>query len=105
MSILGGLLVGGECAPRLVVRALSAADFDAALRRVPDFEAALLRAGFRNPAGVPLRAVKKFVALFGDFGLTERERRVVEPLCLFGAQIKAHCAHSKMRSNAQEKSV
>ena len=52
------------------------ADFDAAMRRIPGFEAALLRAGFRNPAGVPLRAIKKFVNLFGDFGLTDRERKV-----------------------------
>ena len=52
------------------------ADFDAALRAVPGYAEALLRAGFRSPAGVPLRATLKFVQLFGDFALTDRERRV-----------------------------
>ena len=51
-------------------------DFDAALRAIVGYNAALLRAGFRNPPGVPLRATKKFVDLFGDFGLTNRERNV-----------------------------
>ena len=50
--------------------------FDAALRREDGYAEALLRAGFRSPAGVPLRATKKFVELFGDFGLTDRERIV-----------------------------
>ena len=52
------------------------ADFDAALRTIPGYAEALQRAGFRSPAGVPLRATLKFVQLFGDFGLTNRERTV-----------------------------
>ncbi len=50
--------------------------FDVMLRREVGFEAALLRAGFRNPPGVPMRAITKFVKLFGDFGLTIRDRTV-----------------------------
>ena len=55
---------------------LALTDFDAALHREEGYAEALLRAGFRSPAGVPLRATLRFVQLFGDFGTTDRERTV-----------------------------
>ena len=51
-------------------------DFDAMLRGDAGYAEALQEAGFRNPPGNPFKATQKFVNLFGDFGLTNRQRTV-----------------------------
>ena len=51
-------------------------EFDAMLRAEEGYAEALQEAGFRNPPGNPFKATQKFVNLFGDFGLTNRQRTV-----------------------------
>ena len=51
-------------------------EFDAMLRAEEGYAEALQEAGFRNPPGNPFKATQKFVNLFGDFELTNRQRTV-----------------------------